>query len=71
VEKLVRSESVISNQSEKSIKEEVSSELDSDAIVQPAAKDWAELKPHLQGHKFTEYPLKPKDKDVSGLCSIM
>ena len=66
VEKLERRESVLSTQSSES-----ESEFDPDAIVQEAKEGQEDLKPRLKGKKLTVFPPQEKDKELSGLCSIM
>ncbi len=45
-------------------------EFDPDGVRQPKTPGLPE-KPRLEGRKFTELPLKSKDSELSGLCSIM
>jgi len=74
VDKVQRSESVISNASFSEVKEEdsVEDEFDYEAVKQaPSRPDWLDAKPHTKGRRFTEFPAARKDSDVSGLCSIM
>ena len=49
------------------------SEFDKDAIIVPGKDQEARdaQKPRMKGKRFTEWPVKDKDKDLSGLCSIM
>ena len=64
VEKLERRESTVSTS-------EDSSEFDVDAVVQEANPEQDELKPKLKGRALTVLPAQNKDKEMSGLCSIM
>jgi len=49
------------------------SEFDADAIITPkiSVEDLDSKKPRMKGKKFTEWPARQQDKDLSGLCSIM
>ena len=49
------------------------SEFDADAIITPkiSVEDLDSKKPRMKGKKFTEWPMRRQDKDLSGLCSIM
>ena len=47
------------------------SEFDPDAIVQEASEEDLEVKPKMRGRKFEEIPMQMRDKELSGLCSIM
>ena len=53
--------------------EEEDSEFDKDAIMVPGPGQEARdtKKPRMKGKRFTEWPVKKADKDLSGLCSIM
>ena len=49
------------------------SEFDKDAIVVPGPDQEVKdtQKPRMKGKRFTEWPVKKADQDLSGLCSIM
>ena len=48
-------------------------EFDSEAIITPVVDREVldSQKPRMRGKKFTEWPMRRQDKDLSGLCSIM
>ena len=49
------------------------SEFDTDAIITPKIEEEVldSQKPRMKGKKFTSWPARQQDKDLSGLCSIM